>query len=406
MANTEYIGVFTHVDDSGNTNSLYPVTKAEAVEGLDEAIDGALPQNNNLITFTSLDQLAEYTGVDVSTLTTLKTIVKAMPDGSSLTIEWASSSGIDISDSNGDFPYGNGMLQIIRYSLNRNSIGLYRSGTEGNDSGFSHTNYASSTDIIAPWMVLSRDRTMTFKRLLSAGEDLNNLVENGIYAWTTDDTVPTNAPTSLISIVEVFGSTSDTSQVIQRVTRYASSGHTWIRTLYAGAWTEWTKHLMVSDIVDNLTSTSTALPLSAKQGKVLKDKLDALSDDVDVIGTTTTVDCEYTSVAASTAKNLAKVTLSAGTYLIRAAAIFKGTGASSDGWSGYRRIVITSASSDTTTLHPNGSTQVAGYPSNQTVIEATSIRTITSSTTFYCNVMHTAAAAIEVKGQMTAIRIA
>ena len=39
MATTEKVGIFTHVDNKGNTMLLYPVTKMEAVDGLSEATD-------------------------------------------------------------------------------------------------------------------------------------------------------------------------------------------------------------------------------------------------------------------------------------------------------------------------------------------------------------------------------
>ena len=38
----------------------------------------------------------------------------------------------------------------------------------------------------------------------------------------------------------------------------------------------------ISDVIDNLTSTETAKPLSAKQGKIINDKVEKISNTIDV----------------------------------------------------------------------------------------------------------------------------
>ena len=48
MATTEKVGIFTHVDDKGNTTLLYPVTKMEAVDRLQETIDHVEQSIENL----------------------------------------------------------------------------------------------------------------------------------------------------------------------------------------------------------------------------------------------------------------------------------------------------------------------------------------------------------------------
>lgn len=47
MATTERIGLLTSVDDGGNHTLIYPVTTAEAVDGLDEAITEKISESGN-----------------------------------------------------------------------------------------------------------------------------------------------------------------------------------------------------------------------------------------------------------------------------------------------------------------------------------------------------------------------
>ena len=89
-------------------------------------------------------------------------------------------------------------------------------------------------------------------RILTADDDLNDITQNGIYYYYTED-VPLNAPYENASIVEVFGSNSDTTQKVQRVTRYGISGYTSERTLLSNEWLGWVQFVTNAD-----------LPLSAK----------------------------------------------------------------------------------------------------------------------------------------------
>ena len=43
MAVTEHIGLMTHKTEDGNLQLMYPITKPEAVDGLDELLDGKIP---------------------------------------------------------------------------------------------------------------------------------------------------------------------------------------------------------------------------------------------------------------------------------------------------------------------------------------------------------------------------
>lgn len=75
-------------------------------------------------------------------------------------------------------------------------------------------------------------------RQLTAADDMNDIVQNGIYFYTTQS-FPTNAPFQNASVVEVYGSNSQTTQKIQRVTRYGTSGNMAFRPLSAGKWLDW-----------------------------------------------------------------------------------------------------------------------------------------------------------------------
>ena len=66
----------------------------------------------------------------------------------------------------------------------------------------------------------------------------------------------------------------------------------------SSSWTEWEKVLLNDDIIDNLTSTDTNKPLSANQGKVLKDEVDLKANDDEVLKKTdivTTIDSSSTN---------------------------------------------------------------------------------------------------------------
>lgn len=46
MATTEQTGLMTYVDEDGNLHILYPVTTIDAVDGLDEALEGRAPSDH------------------------------------------------------------------------------------------------------------------------------------------------------------------------------------------------------------------------------------------------------------------------------------------------------------------------------------------------------------------------
>ena len=86
-----------------------------------------------------------------------------------------------------------------------------------------------------------------FKRRLTSTDNLDNITENGFYYYVTGN-VPANAPYSNASIVEVLGSNSNTTQKIQRVTRYGLAGHTSLRALSDGTWLDWSELAKATDI--------------------------------------------------------------------------------------------------------------------------------------------------------------
>ena len=94
-------------------------------------------------------------------------------------------------------------------------------------------------------------------RILTSDDDLDNITENGIYYYYTDD-VPANAPFENAAIVEVFGSNSDTTQKVQRVTRYGVSGETAERSLLSSNWLDWV-HFVTNADLTNGTDTRVAV---------------------------------------------------------------------------------------------------------------------------------------------------
>lgn len=97
-----------------------------------------------------------------------------------------------------------------------------------------------------------------YRGLLTSEDDLNLIVDNGIYRYNTDS-IPINAPYDNAAIVEVFGSTATNTQKIQRVTRYGTDGKCSFRRKGSDQWGEW-KEIAITD---QLTATNVgALPIT------------------------------------------------------------------------------------------------------------------------------------------------
>jgi hypothetical protein len=110
----------------------------------------------------------------------------------------------------------------------------------------------------------------------TANTNLNDYKDDGIYYFESDVT-PVNIPIGLNGWLIVFNRGKNKSFVKQIWLRQGTPGtndmDTYIRTL-GSSWGAWRKVLMDSQIINNLTDSSTDKPLSANQGKVLKTELD------------------------------------------------------------------------------------------------------------------------------------
>ncbi len=82
-----------------------------------------------------------------------------------------------------------------------------------------------------------------FVRILTSADDLNNIVQPGIYVYYTDS-IPANCPYQNAGVVEVIATNSTTGRLIQRVTRYGVSGQSSMRALDSGTWKDWVAYSM------------------------------------------------------------------------------------------------------------------------------------------------------------------
>lgn len=94
--------------------------------------------------------------------------------------------------------------------------------------------------------------------MLTAADDLNSITQNGIY-WYLTDSVPAHAPYNNSSVVEVHGSSSDTTQKLQRVTRYGVVGQSAFRPLIsASGWLEWAYNITNANMQSGTVTVSAA----------------------------------------------------------------------------------------------------------------------------------------------------
>lgn len=97
-----------------------------------------------------------------------------------------------------------------------------------------------------------------YKRMLTSADDLNDIIEPGIYYFSTNS-VPNNSFFQNASIVEVY--TDPTiGDLIQKMTRVASAGQMAIRGRYRSSggrlWTAW-KQLALKDEITSLNTQVT-----------------------------------------------------------------------------------------------------------------------------------------------------
>lgn len=81
-----------------------------------------------------------------------------------------------------------------------------------------------------------------FKRELTSSENLDNLLDDGVYFYTTATVQGglSNAPFENAAVIMVFGGKSTTTQKIQIAFRYGVSGQGKFRPLFNGEWGTWT----------------------------------------------------------------------------------------------------------------------------------------------------------------------
>lgn len=77
-----------------------------------------------------------------------------------------------------------------------------------------------------------------FKRTLTSSDDLDAVLENGVYVYSTAS-IPFHSPFENAAVIEVFGSKQTDAQKIQRATRYGAPGQTKCRALFQGVWSDW-----------------------------------------------------------------------------------------------------------------------------------------------------------------------
>lgn len=99
------------------------------------------------------------------------------------------------------------------------------------------------------------------------GLNFNDLIESGVYTGASSPQAvgATNYPINETGLLQVSG-----SDYVVEQTYITHNGRIFTRAkYYSFGWSEWAQAIKKSDIVDNLLSTSTDLPLSAKQGLLL-----------------------------------------------------------------------------------------------------------------------------------------
>lgn len=112
------------------------------------------------------------------------------------------------------------------------------------------------------------DFTFKYNHAIQAGTNLNDIVDNGVYIYTTSN-CPENAPYSKASVIYNFGSNSNTTQKIQLGFRYGEPGKMSFRPLYQGEWLDWKQIAIKDELLDMIypigsiyQSTSSTSPAS------------------------------------------------------------------------------------------------------------------------------------------------
>ena len=117
------------------------------------------------------------------------------------------------------------------------------------DTTLDDTNKA--IEIINKNLAALEAETPNFKRLLTKEDDLNGIVEAGVY-YASTASLPKNFPYTNAAVIEVVTAGSERTRIIQRATRYGMEGATTFRTLYEGTWNEWTEVVTNSKLEDSV----------------------------------------------------------------------------------------------------------------------------------------------------------
>lgn len=105
---------------------------------------------------------------------------------------------------------------------------------------------AKATADLAKLKAYADGKFLGIMRLLTSEDDCNNIKEDGVY-WYSTASVPKNAPFANAAIIEVYGAGNNTSQKIQRGTRYGAGGYSATRALFSGNWSEWYHYTLTTD---------------------------------------------------------------------------------------------------------------------------------------------------------------
>lgn len=155
-------------------------------------------------------------------------------------------------------------------------------------------------------------------KILGANADLNTVTTSGMYRI---DESPVNAPdgSEYSQLLVIAGGGDTVSQIVihyNTSSMFVRSGNP---KSTGGTWRDWKRVVTLSDVVNNLTSTATNLPLSAAQGKALNDAINTVKTNFQ--DGCSTIAAAITSKGVSTANNASPATMAANIKNIKTNAV-------------------------------------------------------------------------------------
>lgn len=145
---------------------------------------------------------------------------------------------------------------------------------------------AKATEDLAKLKAYADGKFLGRMRLLTAEDDCNNIKDDGVY-WYSTASVPKNAPFANAAIIEVYGADNNTSQKIQRGTRYGAGGYSATRALYDNNWCEWYHYALTTNGVIPISMGGTGGTSVATAQASLHVTQDYLFSQLDSSGNTT-----------------------------------------------------------------------------------------------------------------------